>query len=306
MIRVDLNTMPRPQLFLLTALAMLAFAGNSLLCRAALLHTGMDAASFTTARLVSASLMLSVLCWLSGYRSGVANDPGKGRANDTSGGNWVSAVALFGYAIGFSVAYIHLPAGTGALLLFGAVQATMIGWGIYQGERLAGIRLAGFALAMLGLVVLLLPGLAAPPFLSAVSMLGAGIAWGIYSLRGKRVASPIAATAGNFLRTVPMTLAFSLVSINALSLSRAGLLYAVVSGALTSGVGYAVWYKVLPNLPTSNAATVQLSVPVIAALGGVVLIGEPLSWRLVGAAIAILMGIALVILNAKPSVALRQ
>lgn len=280
--------MQRPQLLLLTAIALLAFAGNSLLCRMALLHTGMDAASFTTVRLVSASLMLCLLCGVSGFKPGT----GKG------GGNWVSALALFGYAIGFSVAYIRLPAGTGALLLFGAVQATMIGWGMVRGERLTGIRLAGFALAMAGLVALLLPGLAAPPFLSALSMLGAGVAWGVYSLRGKGVANPLVATAGNFLRTLPFTLLASLLMINSLSISRAGLVYAVLSGAVTSGVGYAVWYKVLPHLKTSNAATVQLSVPVIAALGGVFLIGEPLSWRLTGAALTILLGIALVISNA--------
>ncbi len=280
--------MQRPQLLLLTTIALLAFAGNSLLCRMALLHTGMDAASFTTARLVSASLMLCLLCGVSGFKPGT----GKG------GGNWVSALALFGYAIGFSVAYIRLPAGTGALLLFGAVQATMIGWGMVRGERLTGIRLAGFALAMAGLVALLLPGLAAPPLLSALSMLGAGVAWGVYSLRGKGVANPLVATAGNFLRTLPFTLLASLLMINSLSISRAGLVYAVLSGAVTSGVGYAVWYKVLPHLKTSNAATVQLSVPVIAALGGVVLIAEPLSWRLTGAALAILLGIALVISNA--------
>ena len=158
--------------------------------------------------------------------------------------------------------------------------------------------MAGFALAMAGLVALLLPGLAAPPLLSALSMLGAGVAWGVYSLRGKGVANPLVATAGNFLRTLPFTLLASLLMINSLSISRAGLVYAVLSGAVTSGVGYAVWYKVLPHLKTSNAATVQLSVPVIAALGGVFLIAEPLSWRLTGAALAILLGIALVISNA--------
>ncbi len=280
--------MQRPQLLLLTTIALLAFAGNSLLCRMALLHTGMDAASFTTVRLVSASLMLCLLCGVSGFK------PGKGKG----GGNWVSALALFGYAIGFSVAYMRLPAGTGALLLFGAVQATMIGWGMVQGELLTGIRLAGFALAMAGLVALLLPGLAAPPFLSALSMLGAGVAWGVYSLRGKGVANPLAVTAGNFLRTLPFTLGASLLMINSQSISQGGFVYAVLSGAVTSGVGYAVWYKVLPYLKTSNAATVQLSVPVIAALGGVVLIGEPLTWRLAGATLAILLGIALVISNA--------
>lgn len=266
----------------LTLLAMIAFAGNSLLCRLALKETAIDAASFTTVRMLAASLALGLLI---GFRPSVYR----------SSGNWPSALALFAYAAGFSFAYIHLSAGTGALLLFGAVQATMIGVGIYKGERLVGWCLMGFVLALGGLVVLLLPGLSAPPLLSALSMLGAGIAWGIYSLRGKGVGSPVAATAGNFLRTLPLTACLSLLMFRQMSVDNAGLVYAALSGALTSGIGYAIWYQVLPSLRSTTAATVQLSVPVLAAVGGILLLGEPLGWRLLVASFAILVGILLVI-----------
>ena len=272
----------------LTLLAMIAFAGNSLLCRLALKETAIDAASFTTVRMLAASLALGLLI---GFRPSVYR----------SSGNWPSALALFAYAAGFSFAYIHLSAGTGALLLFGAVQATMIGVGIYKGERLVGWCLMGFVLALGGLVVLLLPGLSAPPLLSALSMLGAGIAWGIYSLRGKGVGSPVAATAGNFLRTLPLTACLSLLMFRQMSVDNAGLVYAALSGALTSGIGYAIWYQVLPSLRSTTAATVQLSVPVLAAVGGILLLGEPLGWRLLVASFAILVGILLVI-HQKPRV----
>ena len=266
----------------LTLLSMIAFAGNSLLCRMALKSTAIDAASFTTVRMLSAALVLGLLI---GFKPSVYRN----------GGSWPSALALFAYAAGFSFAYINLSTGTGALLLFGAVQATMIGFGIYKGERLVGWRLIGFLLALGGLIILLLPGLSAPPLASALSMVVAGIAWGIYSLRGKAVGSPVAATAGNFLRTVPMTAALSLVMLPQMSLSVDGVVLAVLSGALTSGLGYAIWYGVLPFLKSTTAATVQLSVPVIAALGGVLLLGEPLAGRLIAASLAIVVGILLVI-----------
>lgn len=274
------------RIILLTALAMLAFAGNSLLCRIALKQTSVDAASFTTIRLISGALMLGlVLRW-------------RGRGA-VAGGNWPSAFALFVYAAGFSFAYMRLPAATGALLLFGAVQATMIGYGVWRGERLLRLQLAGFVLALGGLVGLMLPGLAAPPLVSALLMLGAGLAWGIYSLRGKGAGDPTLVTAGNFLRAVPITAALSLLMVNELSLDRAGVEYAVLSGALTSGLGYVIWYQALPALKATQAAIVQLSVPVLAAVGGIVLLGEPISWRMVLASGAILGGIALVILEKK-------
>jgi drug/metabolite transporter (DMT)-like permease len=266
----------------LTSLAMIAFAGNSLLCRAALKHTSIDAASFTTIRLISGAVMLSLVVRM---RRGTRID----------GGNWLSAFALFAYAAGFSFAYVSLPAATGALLLFGAVQATMISHGIWTGERLRRLQLIGLMLAFGGLVGLLLPGLSAPPLYGSVLMLGAGVAWGVYSLRGKGAGDPTRVTAGNFLRAVPIAAALSLLMLNGISLDNAGFWYAAASGALASGIGYAIWYTVLPALKATHAATVQLSVPVIAAVGGIVFLGEPITLRLVLASVAILGGIVLVI-----------
>lgn len=269
----------------LVAAAMIAFAGNSLLCRAALRHTAIDAASFTTIRIVSGALVLWLLVRLRGARLA---------------GSWLSAGALFVYAAGFSFAYLSLPAGTGALLLFGAVQATMIGYGIWSGERLRALQLLGLALAFAGLVGLLLPGLSAPPLQGALLMLGAGVAWGVYSLRGKGAGDPTGATAGNFCRAAPFAVLLSLLLAGEARLDHAGAGYAAASGALTSGIGYAVWYAVLPALRATTASTLQLSVPVIATLGGILFLGEPLTLRIVLAAIAILGGIALVILKRRP------
>jgi drug/metabolite transporter (DMT)-like permease len=208
-------------------------------------------------------------------------------------GSWLSALALFAYAAGFSFAYVILPAATGALLLFGAVQATMIGYGIFAGERLLRLQLAGLVLALAGLVILFLPGLSAPPLSGCILMLGAGVAWGVYSLRG----NPVNVTAGNFLRAVPITIALSALTWNRVSLDGLGALYAVASGALASGVGYAIWYSALSSLQATKAATVQLSVPVIAAVGGIALLGESVTLRLLLASVAILGGIALVVLD---------
>lgn len=276
--------MPYPRMIFLTSLAMIAFAGNSLLCRAALKHTGIDAASFTTIRLISGALMLWLIVRI---RSG----------KSSGSGNWLSAFALFAYAAGFSFAYISLPAATGALLLFGAVQATMIGHGIWAGERLLKLQLAGLVLALAGLVGLLLPGLSAPPMFGSLLMLASGVAWGVYSLRGRGAGDPLRVTAGNFLRAVPIAVALSLLMYQRTSTDSTGFCYAVASGALTSGIGYSIWYTVLPALKAAKAATVQLSVPVIAALGGTVFLGEPITLRLVLSSVAILGGIALVILE---------
>ena len=266
----------------LTSLAMIAFAGNSLICRAALNHTRIDAASFTTVRLISGALMLGLIVSMR-------------RGTPAGSGNWLSAFALFAYAAGFSFAYVSLPAATGALLLFGAVQVTMIGYGVWTGERLVKRQLVGLMLALAGVVVLLLPGLAAPPLSGSVLMLGAGVAWGVYSLRGKGAGDPTSVTAGNFLRAVPIAAALSVLMLNGTSADTAGFWYAVSSGALASGIGYAIWYTALPALKATHAATVQLSVPVIAALGGIIFLGEPITPRLLLASAAILGGIALVI-----------
>lgn len=268
----------------LTSLAMIAFAGNSILCRLALKDTSIDAASFTAIRLLSGAVAL----WLMARTS---------RGTVTGRGSWLSAFALFAYAAGFSFAYVSLSAATGALLLFGAVQATMIGRGMWSGERLRHLQLFGLTLALAGVVGLLLPGLTAPPLHGSILMLGAGVAWGIYSLRGKAAGDPIRVTGGNFLRAVPIAAVLSATTYQGASLDSAGLLYAVSSGALTSGIGYAIWYTALPALKATHAATVQLSVPVVAALGGVIFLGEAVTLRLVLASTAILGGIALVILE---------
>jgi drug/metabolite transporter (DMT)-like permease len=276
--------MSNARIIALTSLAMIAFAGNSLLCRVALKHASIDAASFTTIRLISGAVML----WLVARMT---------RGAQAGGGNWLSAFALFVYAAGFSFAYVNLPAATGALLLFGAVQATMIGHGVWTGERLLRLQLFGLILAFGGLVGLLLPGLSAPPLHGSILMLSSGVAWGVYSLRGKGAGDPTKVTAGNFLRASPIAAALSVIMFDGTSLDSAGIWYAVSSGALASGIGYAIWYTALPALKATNAGTVQLSVPVIAALGGIVFLCEPITLRLILASVAILGGIALVILE---------
>jgi drug/metabolite transporter (DMT)-like permease len=277
--------MSRTRVFLLTLIALLAFAGNSLLCRAALKHTAIDPASFTSIRIVSGAAALWLILRL---RSG---------AQPWSAGNWPSALALFVYAAAFSFSYVSLTAATGALLLFGAVQATMIGYGWWRGERLRRWQSLGLVLALGGLVGLLLPGLSAPPLAGAVLMLLAGVAWGVYTLRGKGRGDPLGVTAGNFLRAVVPATGLTLVWLASASFDPSGVGYAVASGALASGVGYAVWYTALPGLKVTTAATAQLSVPIIAALGGVVLLDEALTLRLMVGAAAVLGGIALVVVE---------
>jgi len=267
---------------LLILVTMIAFAGNSVLCRMALKHTTMDAATFTSIRLVSGAVVLGLMVRCV-------------RVGRTGDGNWGSALALFVYAAGFSLAYINLSAATGALLLFGAVQVTMIGRGIWQGERLARLQWLGLVLALAGLVGLMWPGLAAPPWLGAALMVWAGAAWGVYSLRGQGAGDPMWVTAGNFWRAAVMSLALSAVIPAHASWDAEGVAYAMASGAVTSGLGYALWYSVLPALKAMQAATIQLSVPVIAALGGVVLLGEVMTEQFVLASVATLGGIALVI-----------
>jgi len=272
------------RIFTLTVLALLAFAGNSLLCRAALRHGGIDAASFTTIRIVSGAIVLCLLVWLRSLRGRAP--PGRG--------NWLSALALFAYAAGFSFAYIRLPTATGALLLFGAVQATMIGHGLWRGEHLRTAQKAGALIAFAGLAGLLLPGLSAPPLGSACLMLAAGAAWGVYSVRGQSAGDPLQVTAGNFLRAIPMSLGLSACLLGSVSADSVGVIAALASGALASGLGYAIWYTVLPFLRSSSAAVVQLGAPVLAALGGMAWLGEPATIRFALAALAVLGGIALV------------
>jgi drug/metabolite transporter (DMT)-like permease len=315
-----LSTLPlSAQLFILTLLAMMAFAGNSLLCRLALKQTGIDPASFTFIRMLSGAVALwliiqtrrrlivertaSPLVESSSHSSPITHHLSPRRTTLFIGGNWPSALALFAYAAAFSFAYNTLAAGTGALLLFGAVQATMILWSLRKGERLRLIQFVGLVLATTGLVLLVFPGLSAPPIGGSILMLGAGVAWGIYSLRGKAEKNPVNATAGNFLRAVPFAVAVSIIMISQARLDRVGTIYAVISGAITSGLGYVIWYRVLSDsmpvrLRPASAATVQLSVPVLAATGGILLLGEPITLRYVLASVAVLGGIALVVASA--------
>lgn len=269
---------------LLSSLAMIAFAGNSLLCRLALKHTSIDPTSFTSIRLLTGAIML----WLIGGRARPIRD---------GAGNWGSAFALFVYAIGFSFAYVSLPTATGALLLFGAVQITMIGHGLWQGEKLTRMQWLALCLALGGLIGLMLPGLSAPPLSGALLMTGAGMAWGVYSLRGRSGGDPTRVTAGNFIRAVPIALFSNALFHPSLAWDASGVAYAVLSGTLASGIGYAIWYAVMPAHKATTAATIQLSVPVLSALGGILFLGEPLSWRLILTSLIILGGIALFLME---------
>ena len=269
---------------LLTLLALSGFAANSVLCRIALRDGFIDPGPFTAIRIGSGAAMLALLLrW-------------QGRP---VAGDWPSASALMVYAAGFSLAYVSLPAGTGALLLFGAVQLTMIGTGLVRGERPHWNEWTGEAISLLGLLALLAPGLTAPPLQGALLMIAAGIAWGAYSLRGRRSQDALAATAGNFLRAVPLALALLLVDTRTKA-APAGVLLAVLSGALASGLGYALWYRVLPALSAVRAGLVQLSVPVLVAAIGLLFLGEQASLRLAVCALLILGGLALATLYRPP------
>jgi len=273
----------------LTVAALLGFAVNSLLCRMALGPRLVDAATFTAIRIVSGALMLLLL-----VRAAGASRDG---APVMGAGSWTSAAALFGYAAAFSFAYLRIGAGMGALLLFGAVQATMLAWALREGERLRWNEAAGLLAALAGLVALVRPGMSAPDAAGALLMIGAGVAWGVYSLRGRGAARPLAMTASNFARAVPMALALSLAGLGFAHLSLRGILLAVASGALSSGVGYSLWYAALRGLTATQASVVQLSVPVLAAAGGVAVLGEALTPRLLASGMAILGGVALAVLG---------
>lgn len=277
------------RVLLLTALAMVAFAANSLLCRMALGGRLIDAASFTTVRLVCGAVVLVLI--VSARRRGHA----RGRPD------WLAASMLYLYALAFSFAYLSLTAGTGALILFGAVQITMLGAGLRAGERLPPAAWLGLGVAIAGLIALLAPGLDAPSPSGAALMAVAGVAWGLYSLRGRGVADPLGATAGNFLRSVPLALLSALALTRSPHAEPAGLLLAAASGAIASGLGYVLWYAALSGLTATRAAVVQLSVPVITAFGGVLLLDEHLTLRLVAASAAVLGGIALALTHRRPA-----
>jgi drug/metabolite transporter (DMT)-like permease len=275
---------------MLTAAAMAAFAANSLLCRLALGQQQIDAASFTSIRVAAGVVTLCLILLLRSKRLALAPM------------NWKSVVALAAYMAFFSFAYMSLNAGVGALILFGAVQLTMFIVALRAGEHFAPLSWAGLALAVAGLLYLVSPGFAAPDPLGAVLMAVAGVAWGVYSLVGRGAADPLAATTTNFLYTLPIVLIVSLFTIGGASLSTNGVILAVASGALASGCGYVVWYAALRGLTATRAAVVQLSVPVIAALGAAALLAEPITLRLILSSAATLGGVGLVLAQraAKP------
>lgn len=282
------TTLPRQAAsttMLLTAVAMLAFAANSLLCRLALQQARIDPASFGAIRLASGALVLLLVMRMRARK----------QASSKTGGDWPAALMLFLYVAGFSFAYLLLPAGSGALILFGMVQLTMLAAGLAKGERFTPAGWFGLALAVGGLVLLMLPGVAAPSLPGAALMAVAGVAWGIYSLRGRGVPDPLAATAGNFLRATPLGMVLWLAWAARGHADAGGVALALASGAITSGLGYVVWYAALPRLAALQAASVQLSVPLVAALGGVLLLGEAFTARLALASVAILGGIGLVL-----------
>ena len=265
-----------------TGFALLAFAANSVLCRMALRAAHIDPASFMSIRLLSGAATLWLLVRL-------------GRGGQRLGGDWRSALALLTYAIAFTFAYVGLTAGTGALLLFGAVQVVMIAAGFVGGERIDRSIALGWLLAVAGLIMLLLPGISAPPARDAIFMLIAGCAWGVYSLRGRRSLNALADTAGNFSRALPGTLLVSALLWGHRSADAAGVVLAALSGSIASGLGYAAWYTALPRLGAIAAANAQLSVPVITALAGVALFSEPVTVRLAAASVLVLGGTALAV-----------
>jgi drug/metabolite transporter (DMT)-like permease len=276
----------------LTTFALVAFAFNSILCRIALRGGEADAAGFTAVRLLAGAAALIAISYL--IKRGV-----RGPAAGFLKGTWISAFFLFAYAICFSFAYFGLTAAAGALILFSSVQFTMIAVALYRGERPRTLEWLGLALALAGLVYLVLPGLAAPPPASAALMSAAGAAWGFYTLRGRGSSDPLGETTGNFIRSVPMVVVAAVLFFSQVSLSTRGIILAVLSGAIASGVGYTVWYAALKHHTATRAAVLQLSVPVIAAFGGVMVLAEVMTTRLVIAAALILGGIGITIAGRK-------
>jgi drug/metabolite transporter (DMT)-like permease len=277
---------PLPGAAWLAGLALICFAANSVLARLALRSGHIDPASFTAIRLASGALALRLLLQLNQARAA---------ASARRSEQWTTALLLFLYAAPFSFAYVRLPTGTGALVLFGAVQLTMMGFALRSGERPRALEWAGLLLALAGLVYLDLPGLGAPSPIGAGLMAIAGIAWGLYSIRGRRADAPLRQTATSFLLATPMGLVLLVAQIRQSHFTPAGVACAVASGALASGGGYAVWYAALPRLTVTRAGTIQLAVPVLAALAGVALLGEQVSLRLLLSAAAILGGVGLAI-----------
>ena len=263
--------MTRLRIILITLLSLSAFAANSLITRFALEKTAIDEASFTMLRILSGALFL----WL--YLTFKKNN------QVYKAGTWLAALSLFIYAVSFTYGYGLIAAGTGALLLFGSVQITMTIAGYREGERLNAIQLIGFVLALAGLVILMLPGISAPSFIGAFLMCVSGVAWSIYTLQGRGKTSPAASTAGNFIKAAPMAILLWLIvylsTNNTINLANIGVVYALLSGIVTSGIGYIIWYSVLPELKATQAAIVQLSVPLLVTLAGALLLNETITIR---------------------------
>ncbi len=269
-----------------TAFALVAFGFNSILCRMALRGGEADAAGFTAVRLASGAVALIIISYFFG----------KGKTNLPQG-NWISAFFLFAYAICFSFAYIGLTAAAGALILFSSVQITMIAVSLFRGERPGSLEWLGLVIALGGLLYLSFPGLSSPPLIASILMAAAGMSWGFYTLRGKGSSDPLGDTTGNFIRAVPMVVIAAVPFVSKINLSPRGLVLAILSGAVASGVGYTVWYAVLKHHTATRAAVLQLLVPVIAAFGGVMLLSEAMTTRLLIASTLILGGIGLSILG---------
>jgi len=268
-----------------TSLALVAFAANSVLCRMALGEGAIDAAGFTVVRLLSGAIVLLAIINTTGKHG-----PG-------SKGSWSSSAMLFVYAVTFSFAYVSLDTGTGALILFGSVQLTMIILSVIKGNRLHFSEWLGVVVAFAGFVYLVLPGVSAPSLEGLILMTLAGIAWGVYTLKGRASADPLMDTGYNFTRTIPFVLILALLSIKHIHYSSAGIILAVLSGAIASGLGYTIWYHALTGLTATQAAVVQLLVPVIAAAGGVIFVSEEIGLRLIVAALMILGGIFMVVMG---------
>lgn len=263
--------------------ALVAFAANSVLCRLALATGAIDPAGFTLVRAFSAAAMLALVLRLRRWPKGAG------------WGSWSSGSALAVYLVSFSFAYVTLEAGVGALILFAAVQATMIGAAVRGGERPGVLGWGGLIVAALGLVGLLAPGAAAPTLVGTALMAGAGVAWGVYSLRGRGEPDALAASAGNFVRSLPLVVVLAAWALPGVFFTAEGVLWAAVSGALASGLGYVAWYAAVSRLATTTAAVAQLSVPVLAAVAGVVLLGESWTPGQLAAGAATLAGVTLAV-----------
>jgi drug/metabolite transporter (DMT)-like permease len=271
---------------LLTGLALIAFAANSVLCRLALANGNIDASSFTGIRLLSGAIALLLILSIKGNKQGVS-----------SKGSWTSSFTLFLYAITFSYAYLSLDTGTGALILFGSVQITMILLSIIFGTRLHIIEWSGFFIAFTGLVYLVIPSITKPSVSGFILMTVSGMSWAIYSLRGRGSKNPLMDTTYNFLRTIPFITLLAIFTMPNINYSSQGIILALLSGAITSGVGYTIWYIALRSLSSIQAAVLQLSVSIIAAIGGVIFLSETITSRLVMSAVIVLGGILMVILG---------